>query len=115
MTNLTREEKRVLVFLLACFLVGSGVSYFRKEGIVMPAQAESESGKTAHATKEPVNINTAEFTELIRLKGIGGKTALNIIDHREANGPFFCKEDLKNVRGIGPAKLRAIESQITVR
>lgn len=115
MTNFTREEKIVLVFLLACFLIGSGVSYLRKEGIVMPAQVKSESGKTAHVSEDPVNINTAGFTELIKLKGIGGKTALNIIDHREASGPFFCKEDLMKVRGIGPAKLKAIESRIVVR
>ncbi|ENH7110827.1 ComEA family DNA-binding protein [Vibrio fluvialis] len=51
-----------------------------------------------------VNINTAPAEELATLlKGIGLKKAQAIVDYREANGAFKSKEDLTQVKGIGPA------------
>ena len=64
--------------------------------------------------EEKVNINTADLNELISLKGIGVKTAEWIIEHRQVNGPFFCKEDIMKIKGIGPAKYNAIKENIIV-
>lgn len=61
-----------------------------------------------------VNINTATQTDLEMLPGIGPGTAINIIAHREANGPFATIEDIMDVPGIGDGKFEAIQDLITV-
>ena len=66
------------------------------------------------AEAEPVNINTATVEELDTLPGIGMVIAKNIIDYREANGPFQSIEDIINVPGIGPATYERIRDLITV-
>ena len=53
-----------------------------------------------------VNINTADAETLANgLVGVGAKKEQAIITHREQHGPFSSKEDLLQVRGIGPELL----------
>ncbi|MGC9371829.1 MAG: helix-hairpin-helix domain-containing protein [Thermovirgaceae bacterium] len=59
-----------------------------------------------------IDINTADAKTLEGLTGIGPKTAEAIIRHREQEGPFRCVDDLLSVKGIGPAKLKAIRDQV---
>jgi competence protein ComEA len=62
----------------------------------------------------PIPINTATVEELDILPGIGAQTAQAIIEYREAHGKFLSPEDLLRVPGIGPKKLAALKSHITV-
>jgi len=62
-----------------------------------------------------VNINESLKDELIKLPGIGPKTADKIIEYREENGDFLTKEDLKKVKGIGPSKYKKIENLIKIK
>lgn len=55
-----------------------------------------------------IDVNTAGEDELTMLPGIGPKTAAAIIDYRAAHGPFATFEDLRNVKGLGPATLEDI-------
>ncbi|HSX41896.1 MAG TPA: ComEA family DNA-binding protein [Candidatus Saccharimonadales bacterium] len=73
----------------------------------------SATPKTA-ASSGIVNINTADLTALETLNGIGPSKAQAIIDYRNQNGPFTRVDDLDNVKGIGPATIDKIRSQITV-
>ncbi len=59
-----------------------------------------------------ININKATATELMVLPGIGPVIAERIIDFRKKNGAFRRLSDVDKVKGIGPAKLRKIESKI---
>ena len=52
-----------------------------------------------------VDLNTADWPELIQLPGIGETLARRIVDSRTTEGPFADHEDLKRVRGIGPKTL----------
>lgn len=61
-----------------------------------------------------VNINTAGPAELETLPGVGPATAQNIIDHRQANGPFSNIEEIMDVSGIGPAKFEQMKELIVV-
>jgi len=61
-----------------------------------------------------VDINTATVEQLTQLKGIGEKTALKVIEYREANGPFKTPEDITSVPGIGQKLLENNKGAIVV-
>lgn len=63
----------------------------------------------------PLDINTATAAELIKLPGIGPKTAADILSYRRRNGLFTQIETLQRVPGIGPQKLETIRPYITIR
>ncbi|WP_370577627.1 ComEA family DNA-binding protein [Photobacterium sp. BZF1] len=68
-------------------------------GGVAPVLASGESYEGIEIT---ININDANAEELDKLLiGIGPDKAANIIEYRDANGPFSSPEDLINVKGIG--------------
>ncbi len=66
------------------------------------------------ASKETVNINTADAEELTRLFGVGEKRASDIIKYREKNGRFRSVEELTNINGINEAVIQKNSDIITV-
>ena len=61
----------------------------------------------------PININTADRSELALLPGIGEVLADRILAYRDTHGSFPCVEELLNVEGIGTKKLEEILDLIT--
>jgi competence protein ComEA len=61
-----------------------------------------------------IDLNYASPQELESLPGIGPKLAAEIVQFR-ANEPFQTVDDLIHVSGIGPKKLEAVRSLVTVR
>ena len=61
---------------------------------------------------ERVNINKASAQELAKLKKVGPKYAVRIIEHRQKYGPFKLTEELMEVPGIGPGTYNRIKDQI---
>jgi len=60
-----------------------------------------------------ININTASRVELMKLPGIGEKTADKIIAYRKIN--LFDKiEDIMNIKGIAQKKFEKLKDRITV-
>ena len=55
-----------------------------------------------------VDINKADWPELIQLPGIGQTLAKRIVDSRRTAGPFADQDDLRRVRGIGPKTMEQI-------
>jgi len=80
------------------------------------AQPESVGAAEAAAPGQStlVNVNTAAAAELDELPGIGQAIAERIVEYRGANGPFKTVEDLRNVKGIGPALFSKIAPLVTV-
>ena len=61
-----------------------------------------------------VNINTATQDQLETLKGVGPAKARAIIDYRTKNGPFKKLEDLDKVHGIGEGLFKNLKPEITL-
>jgi uncharacterized protein len=49
-----------------------------------------------------VDVNTASAPLLARVSGIGPTLAQNVVQHRDANGPFKSRKALKEVPRLGP-------------
>ena len=79
------------------------------------ASQQAGSGAASSTSKEKkVNINKASLEELKQVKGLGGKRAQDIIDHRETNGKFKSVEELKKVSGIGAKTIEKLKDYVTV-
>jgi len=63
---------------------------------------------------QKISINRADAWLLEALPGIGPALAEDIIQYREANGPFESIEELMRVPGIGQAKFDGLKDLITV-
>ena len=76
---------------------------------------QAASGTTPSSSKEKkVNLNKASLEELKQVKGLGGKRAQDIIDHREANGKLKSVDELKKVSGIGAKTIEKLKDYVTV-
>jgi competence ComEA-like helix-hairpin-helix protein len=60
-----------------------------------------------------VDVNRATLAELERLPRVGPALARRIIAWREQHGPFRSTEDLRHVRGIGPATAALLAPVVT--
>ena len=49
-----------------------------------------------------VDVNTASAPLLARVSGVGEQLANNIVSHRDVNGPFSTRAELKKVPRLGP-------------
>ncbi len=61
-----------------------------------------------------VNLNTASQAELETVKGIGPAKAKAIVEHRNKNGPFKSVDDLKEIKGFGDKMLSKMRPELTV-
>lgn len=61
-----------------------------------------------------VNINKADQAALESLPGIGTAKAAAILEYRTQHGDFKTKEDLLQIKGIGPKMLEKMQSEIEI-
>lgn len=144
MLNLTRQEKIVIQFLVACFLVGATVRIYKtradrishEESLQQLAVADSfkyhasqidseyarlqsaprQSASTQSTTtlQRKINLNTATKQDLMLLPKIGPVTADRILEYRAQVGKFNKLEELLNVKGIGNKTFERIIGDVTL-
>lgn len=138
----TRNEIKVMLFLSATFVAGSGIRWYRQhvDASAAPVFDYSRSDSTFAARsgaplsnetapftvsrtrtnrKQPpaagsVNLNTASLQELMRLPGIGESYARRVVAYRQEHGPFGSVDDLTKIKGIGPKKLGKLRHFLVV-
>ncbi len=136
---LTGQEKGVIQFLLAIFIIGlaagayrdrkdetaslemlSEMEAFREAAKTETFSAESNAGNSemkpvAKHMQLSVNINLADKSELMKLPKIGPVTAERIIRFRDDYGSFDTIEDLSKVKGIGTKTLEKIRPFVDLK
>ena len=73
-----------------------------------------KNSKKVVPPEKSININKASIEDLLKLPGIGEKTAENIINFREKITRFKKLEDILNVKGIGTSKFNKIKKYIYI-
>lgn len=61
------------------------------------------------------DINTADTTQLIRLKGIGSKLSIRILKYRDALGGFHAKAQFSEIFGLDSLALSQLTSYTEIR
>ena len=129
---LTGTERKVAIFLVGAFIIGTGIRLFRETfpheeqfdyrssdstfaALSAAPEREEPGDSVSEQTKSPVDINTATKEQLMALPGIGEVTAERIILRREDVGPFSSIEELRTVKGISKRKFEKLRPLIAVR
>ena len=88
-------------------------------GIGMARTDGAGPGRPSRSAEKPgqllVPVNTAPASELQKLPGIGPKLAEAIMAYRKQSGHFASVEQLLEVKGIGPAKLRRLRPFVELK
>lgn len=72
------------------------------------------AGLLAFPAFAAVNINTATQSELEAIRGVGPAKAKAIISYRDANGAFKSVQELDKVKGFGKASVEKLQGELTV-
>lgn len=80
-----------------------------------PAGSEAVgASEGASGASRAVDLNAATLEQLDGLPGVGPVTAQRILDWRAAHGRFTSVNQLREVSGIGPARLADLKSLVRV-
>jgi len=103
---LRRADQAAVAVLLLLGLAAT-VGWWVRRGGLQGRMVELERAEPEVARFE-VDINSADWPELVQLPAIGETLAKRIVASRQKEGPFLDHKDLRRVRGIGPKTLEAI-------
>jgi len=107
--TLSGNEQRTTALLL---LVGIlGVTLY---GLSVRSPVELSRNRPYVSHQFRLDVNSAHWTELMLLPGIGKTLAQRIVARREAQGGFRTVDDLLEVKGIGDRKLSRMRPYLIV-
>lgn len=91
-----------------------GVGEKKLENWKLYLTVENDGITTTTTLSLMIHLNTATKEELMRIDGIGEKTALKIIAYREEIGGFTDLEQLLDVDGVGEKRLATWKRYLTI-
>jgi len=118
-----RRERAVLLLVAAAFLVGIGISYYKRAGLRRQAALNPigvVQGTSAGYLPDsvdalpPVDLNQATPRQLDGLPGIGPVLAGRIVEYRQRKGGFHSVSELRGVSGIGEKRYSALKGLVTI-
>lgn len=102
---LRRAEQLAVAGCVLAGLVMVGVYWL---ALVLPGRAIEIDRAAPRPAQFWVDINQADWPELMQLPGVGEVMARRIVENRAAAGPFADVESLRRVPGIGPKTLETV-------
>lgn len=100
------RDRTAIGVTIGCGLVLLAAAWLRHGG---PQGRLVDIDRAAPLTAQfQVDVNRADWPELMQLPRVGRVLAERIITDREQNGPFNNADDLSRVSGIGPRTLENI-------
>jgi competence protein ComEA len=100
---------RTGALLFTLLALPASLTAAQRTAAAAPAAKPAATQSASSAPTAPVNINSANVDELVRLPGIGPARAKAIVEMRGKLGGFKKLEDLMRVKGIGRATFRKLE------
>ncbi|MGH3602522.1 MAG: ComEA family DNA-binding protein, partial [Pseudonocardiaceae bacterium] len=79
-----------------------------------PGQPADSTASGTSGGPGPIDLNTATLEQLDGLPGVGAVTAQRIVDWRAAHGRFTSVDQLREVSGIGQARLGQLKKLVRV-
>jgi competence protein ComEA len=119
----TKEERIGLLLIGVSMLVGgiilnkkeeAGLRNLKDSAIEVFEEAPAVKVENDKILKGKLNINSASFEELVKVPGIGPKTASLILERRQRE-KFRSIEELKEIKGIGDKKLQKLKEYVEVK
>jgi competence protein ComEA len=84
-------------------------------GVAPPQGQPVDSPASGAAGRSgPIDLNAATLEQLDGLPGVGTVTAQRIVDWRTAHGRFTSVDQLREVSGIGQARLNQLKKLVRV-
>jgi len=106
----SRKELIATLFLITALLIGTGIKYTIDNHWWLPETKVADTNP--ESIKLKIDLNRAEWYELIILPGIGEKKAKAIVEYRKSRGTFRNIEQLSEVNGIGTKTVKRIKDLI---
>ena len=108
----SRREMIATYFLLTSLIIGIGVKYTVDQHWWLPGTEVVDTDP--ESIKLKINLNNAEWYELIILPGIGETRAKAIVEYRKDKGTFQTIEQLSEVEGIGVETVKKIRDLVFI-
>lgn len=115
--DISKKNKYLLFFILLAAAFGAGYLFSQGEMAANTNYQQNQAvTSAAEDTQEEtlINLNTADYYELIELDGIGDKTAKDIIAFRKENGGFNELQDLVTLGLLSQKVLDNIADKVEV-
>ena len=101
------EQQAAIAIIILCCLVGM-ISYFWYRSVISQGSIDIDRAEQL-PVEFRLDINSAEWSEIVVLPGVGEKLARAIVECRRTNGPFDSLEEIQQVPGIGEKKFEKLK------